>query len=137
MARGAPALQTVMVVDDDADIVDMTRLVLEGGGYRVLQARSGVDALQLLDQARPDLILLDINMPEMDGWQVLRALKVDDRTQDIPVAMFSIKMEVRDRLHGLQEGAYDYITKPFSYDELLGRVRKIFDALDRGRGGAR
>jgi len=79
------------------------------------------------------LILLDINMPEMDGWQVLKILKVDERTMNIPVAMFSIKMEVRDKLRGLQGGAYDYINKPFSYDELLGRVQRIFENLERGR----
>jgi DNA-binding response OmpR family regulator len=120
-----------MVVDDDPDIVDMTRIILEEGGYRVVPARSGPEALLILEQDRPDLILLDINMPEMDGWQVLRMLKVDERTTDIPVAMFSIKMEVRDKLHGAQEGACDYITKPFSCDELLGRVRRIFDSLGR------
>lgn len=124
---------TILVVDDDADIVDMTRLALEKGGYRVIPARSGPEALQVLEGTRPDLILLDINMPEMDGWQVLKALKVDDRTTSIPVAMFSIKTEVRDKLLGLQQGAYDYISKPFSYDELLGRVRRIFETLEQRR----
>ena len=123
---------TVMVVDDDADILDMTRLVLEGGGYRVVRARGGQEALRSLEEASPDLILLDINMPGMDGWQVLRMLKVDERTAAIPVAMFSIKMEVRDRLHGLQEGAFDYIPKPFSTEDLLSRVRRIFETLGRG-----
>jgi len=118
-----------MVVDDDADIVELTRLVLEGGGYRVVPASSGPEALRKIEQRHPDLILLDINMPEMDGFQVLRVLKVDERTQTIPVALFSIKMEVGDRLHGLQEGAYEYITKPFSCEELLGRVQRIFDTL--------
>lgn len=121
--------RTIMVVDDDADIVELTRLVLEGGGYRVVPASSGPEALRKIEQAHPDLILLDINMPEMDGFQVLRVLKVDERTQTIPVALFSIKMEVGDRLHGLQEGAYEYITKPFSCEELLGRVQRIFDTL--------
>ena len=123
---------TVMVVDDDADILDMTRLVLEGGGYRVLQARGGQEALRGLEEAAPDLILLDINMPGMDGWQVLRILKVDEKTTGIPVAMFSIKMEMRDKLHGMQEGAFDYIAKPFSCEELLSRVRRIFETLGRG-----
>src|SRR5258708_27156415 len=122
-----------MVVDDAADIGDLTRLVLEGGGYRVIAARSGPEALHMLQASRPNLILLDINMPEMDGWQVLKILQVDERTMNIPVAMFSIKMEVRDKLRGLQGGAYDYITKPFSYDELLGRVQRIFENLERGR----
>lgn len=123
---------TVLVVDDDPDIVDMTRLVLEGGGYRVLPARSGPEALQVLDQSRPDLILLDINMPDMDGWQVLRLLKLDERTTAIPVAMFSIKMQVRDKTMGMQQGACDFITKPFSCDELLARVRRIFDTQGGG-----
>lgn len=121
--------RTVMIVDDDADIVDMTRLVLEGGGYAVVPARSGPEALRVLEERRPDLILLDVNMPEMDGWQVLRLLKLDERTAGIPVAMFSIKTEVRDKVHGLQEGAFDYIAKPFSHDELLARVERIFGAL--------
>jgi len=121
--------RTVMVVDDDADILDVTRLTLEGGGYRVLPARSGAQALRTLEDSRPDLILLDINMPDMDGWQVLRLIKVDERTTSIPVAMFSIKMAVRDRLHGVQEGALDYIVKPFSTEDLLLRVRRIFDSL--------
>jgi len=121
--------RTVMVIDDDSDIVDMTKLILEGGGYEVIPAASGQEALRSLERARPDLILLDINMPGMDGFQVLRLLKVDERTSGIPVALFSIKTAVRDRLHGLQEGAFDYITKPFSCDELLGRVERIFQSL--------
>ncbi len=132
MRSGEPLPPTVMVVDDDGDILDMTRLVLEGGGFRVVPAASGPEALRTLEQSRPDLILLDINMPGMDGWQLLRMLKVDERTTSIPVAMFSIKMEVRDRLHGMQEGAFDYITKPFSCEELLFRVRRIFETLERG-----
>src|SRR5262245_22168045 len=120
--------ETIMVVDDDNDILDLARLVLEGGGYRVIQACSGADALRTLAGERPDLILLDINMPGMDGWQVLRLLKVDERTSAIPVALFSIKSQVRDRVSGLQGGACDYIAKPFECDELLGRVRGILEA---------
>ncbi len=128
--------RTVMVVDNDRDIVDLTRMILEGGGYRVLVAASGAEALHSLERDQPDLIILDINMPEMDGWQVLRTLKIDSRTSGIPVAMFSIKTEVRDRLQGLQEGAFDYITKPFSCDELIGRVHAIFESLAGGRKAA-
>ena len=119
--------ETIMVVDDDTDILDLARLVLEGGGYRVIQAPSGADALRTLARERPDLILLDINMPGMDGWQVLRLLKVDERTSAIPVALFSIKSQVRDRVSGLQGGACDYIAKPFECDDLLVRVRGILD----------
>src|SRR5262245_56533911 len=128
--------ETVMVVDDDGDILDLARLVLEGGGYRVIAAASGSDALQTLSGERPDLILLDINMPGMDGWQVLRLLKVDERTRAIPVALFSIKSQVRDRIQGLQGGACDYIAKPFAHDELLGRVRHILDSVRDGEVNA-
>jgi len=128
--------ETVMVVDDDTDILELARLVLEGGGYRVIPASSGADALRTLAGERPDLILLDINMPGMDGWQVLRLLKVDERTSAIPVALFSIKSQVRDRVFGLQGGACDYIAKPFECDELLGRVRGILDTVAGPGAGA-
>jgi len=128
-----PAPRSVLVVDDDCDILDLTRLVLEGGGYRVDAAISGLEALRRLEIVLPDLILLDISMPDMDGWQVLRALKAEERTAQIPVAIFSIKCEVRDRLQSLQRGAYDHIAKPFSCEDLLDRVRRIFDTLSPGR----
>jgi DNA-binding response OmpR family regulator len=122
-----------MVVDDDSDIVDLTRLVLEEGGYRVRSAGSGREALGRVSGDRPDLILLDINMPGMDGWQVLKVLKIDQATRDIPVAMFSIRGEVRDRVRGLQDGACDYVTKPFASAELLARVGAILRAVEQDR----
>jgi DNA-binding response OmpR family regulator len=124
----------VMVVDDDREIVEMTRMILESGGYRVIPAFSGEEALNRVGTERPDLILLDINMPGMDGWELLKLLKVDQETQGIPVAMFSIKFELRDKVLGLKEGAFDYITKPFSYDELLQRVARIFEKLSEVKG---
>jgi DNA-binding response OmpR family regulator len=125
-----------MIVDDDNDIVELTRLVLERGGYRVCSAGSGAEALSRVHGERPDLILLDINMPEMDGWQVLKVLKLDETTSAIPVAMFSIRGEVRDKVRGLQDGACDYVAKPFTYDELIGRVGAIFRAAEQGRASA-
>ena len=124
--------ETVLVVDDDRDILDLARLVLEDGGYRVIAAPSGEAALDQAAESRPDLILLDVNMPGMDGWQVLKILKVDERTQEIPVALFTIKSQVRDRVLGLQGGACDYIAKPFAQDELLARVRRILDGVRDG-----
>jgi DNA-binding response OmpR family regulator len=128
--------ETVLVVDDDRDILDLARLVLEDGGYRVIAAPSGQAALDHAAESRPDLILLDVNMPGMDGWEVLKILKVDERTQDIPVALFTIKSQVRDRVLGLQGGACDYIAKPFAQDELLARVRRILDGVREGQVGA-
>jgi DNA-binding response OmpR family regulator len=126
--------ETVLVVDDDRDILDLARLVLEDGGYQVIAAPSGQAALDAA-QSRPDLILLDVNMPGMDGWEVLKILKVDERTQEIPVALFTIKSQVRDRVLGLQGGACDYIAKPFAQDELLARVRRILDGVRDGQVG--
>ncbi len=131
---GRGQARRVMVVDDDEEIVEMTRLILESGGYQVTRALSGEEALKSVSSAHPDLILLDINMPGMDGWEILKMLKVDEETQGIPVAMFSIKFELRDKVHGLKEGAFDYITKPFSYDELLERVDRIFHRLSESGG---
>jgi len=124
----------VLLVDDDREIVEMTRMILESGGYQVTQALSGEEALREAASERPDLILLDINMPGMDGWETLKILKVDEGTREIPVAMFSIKLELRDKLQGLKQGAFDYITKPFSYDEILERVRHIFEKLGTSGG---
>jgi DNA-binding response OmpR family regulator len=124
----------VLVVDDDREIVELTRMVLESGGYQVFPAHSGEEALRSLPAVRPDLILLDINMPGLDGWETLKVLKIDEVTRSIPVAMFSIKLELRDKIQGLKQGAFDYITKPFSVDEILERVDRIFATLGAGGG---
>src|SRR5436309_14107621 len=124
----------VLLVDDDREIVEMTRMILESGGYQVTQALSGEEALRQAASERPDLIPLDINMPGMDGWETLKILKVDEGTREIPVAMLSIKLELRDELQRLKQGAFDYITKPFSYDEILERVRHIFEKLGASGG---
>ena len=122
--------RTILVVDDDAEIRDLAELVLRGGGYTVRKASSGWDALEAVRGERPDLVLLDVNMPGMDGWELLRLLKADELGRDLPVVMFTVKMEFRDKVHALQDGAYDYITKPFSYEELLGRIERIFQSLE-------
>jgi DNA-binding response OmpR family regulator len=106
----------------------MARLVLTGAGYEVATASSGREALRLARERTFDLVLLDINMPEMDGWATLRLLRADDAHEDLPVAMFSVKSEVRDKVSGLKDGAIDYITKPFGVDELILRVSRILDA---------
>ena len=122
--------RTILVVDDDAEIRDLAELVLRGGGYAVRKASSGWDALEAVRHEPPDLVLLDVNMPGMDGWELLRLLKADELGRNLPVVMFTVKMEFRDKVHALQDGAYDYITKPFSYEELLGRIERIFQSLE-------
>jgi DNA-binding response OmpR family regulator len=120
----------VLVVDDQGDIRDMARLVLTNAGYEVQTASSGREALALARAGSFDLVLLDINMPDLDGWATLRLLRADEAHDDLPVAMFSVKSEVRDKVAGLKDGAVDYITKPFGVDELVSRVARILAAAD-------
>lgn len=126
------AAPRVLVVDDQEDIREMARLVLIGAGYDVVAVGSGREALRFARESQFDLMLLDINMPEMDGWATLRLLRADERHDGLPVAMFSVKSEIRDKVAGLKDGAIDYITKPFGVDELTSRVSRILAA----HGGA-
>jgi two-component system response regulator MprA len=120
----------ILVVDDQAEIRDMTAKVLAGAGHAVETAGSGEAALRALRAAGFDLVLLDINMPGMDGWETLRLLRADESLGRVTVAMFSVKGEIRDKVQGLQAGATDFITKPFAVDELLERVARL---IARGR----
>ncbi len=122
----------VLVVDDQEDIREMARLVLSGAGYEVVTASSGNEALRLAREAAFDLVLLDINMPGLDGWATLRLLRADETHDALPVAMFSVKSEVRDKVAGLKDGAIDYITKPFGVDELVSRVSRILAGAGNG-----
>ena len=125
--------KTILVVDDEADILHFLELVLAERGYAVLTAPGGQQALAQARTHVPDLMLLDIMMPQMDGWEVLRLLRIDPRTAAIPVAMISARTDAKDRVQGLQEGAIDYICKPFSLEELLAKVDGIFAQLDATR----
>lgn len=118
---------TILIVDDEEDVLDLLTVVFEREGFRTLVASDGKTALTLAYDETPDVILLDVMMPAMDGWQVLRALKVDERTSRIPVAMVSARTEGRDKIIGLQEGAVSYVEKPFSTMELVTEVRAILD----------
>jgi DNA-binding response OmpR family regulator len=118
---------TILVVDDEDDVLNLLRVVLERDGHRILTASDGETALTLAYDERPDAILLDIMMPGMDGWQVLRALKAEERTRPIPVAMVSARTEGREKIIGLQEGAVCYIEKPFSTAAVVAEVRSILE----------
>jgi len=115
----------ILLVDDEEDILDFLELILEEQGYSVLKATSGRDALAAAQMNRPELILLDIMMPEMDGWEVLKLLKADEEVSHIPVAMLTARTEMKDKIQGLQEGAIDYICKPFATKELLDKLEII------------
>jgi len=122
---------TILVVDDEPKIVKQARDYLEKGGFQVLTAADGRSALAVANQGRPDLIVLDLNLPGMDGLDVCRALR---RASDVPIIMLTARVEETDRLIGLELGADDYVTKPFSPRELVARVRAV---LRRVRAGVR
>jgi DNA-binding response OmpR family regulator len=124
----------ILIVDDEADILHFLELVLRERGYEVTTAASGREAIELARKVRPDLMLLDIMMPQMDGWEVLKLLRVDELTAQIPVAMVSARTDPKDRVQGLQEGAVDYICKPFSLDDLIAKVEAIFAQPASRRG---
>jgi len=119
-------MKKILVVDDEDDILHFLEMVLREKGYHVTTASGGHEALTRAQIDKPDLVLLDIMMPQMDGWEVLKLLRVDEETRRIPVAMLSARTEAKDRVQGLQEGAIDYICKPFSLTELLGKIEAIF-----------
>jgi len=112
----------VLMVDDNPTNLQVLQATLEGRGYRLLAARDGASALAVTAKARPDLILLDIMMPEMDGYEVCRRLKSDPVTYEIPVIFLSALGQTEDKVKGLGMGAVDYITKPFQPEEVIARV---------------
>ncbi|OGD72502.1 MAG: hypothetical protein A2Y64_03130 [Candidatus Coatesbacteria bacterium RBG_13_66_14] len=124
-STASPETKLILVADDEPDIVTIVEMILRSQGYDVLKAANGLEALELAERHSPDLILLDIMMPDMDGWEVLRLLHVDPSTAEIPVAMISAKTGSRAKITSMQEGAVDYITKPFDSRELLTKVREI------------
>jgi len=113
----------ILIVDDDRKIVDLVRAYLEKDGYRVLAAYDGLQALELARQKRPDLIILDLMLPGMDGLDVCRILRGEGNK--VPIIMLTAKTTEADKLIGLDLGADDYVTKPFSPRELLARVRAV------------
>ncbi|MDQ1397965.1 MAG: two-component system, OmpR family, alkaline phosphatase synthesis response regulator PhoP [Acidimicrobiaceae bacterium] len=122
-------MSTVLVVDDESDIRELVRINLELDGHRVLLAADGPDALSKVQDDTPDLILLDVMMPGLDGWEVLGQLKADPRQalSQIPVLMLTARSDDMDRIRGGIEGAIHYITKPFSVAALRGEVSKALE----------
>ncbi len=112
----------IMVVDDDSNICELLRLYLEKEGYDTVVAPDGAAALEIFDTARPDLILLDVMMPRLDGWQVCREIR---KKSQCPIIMLTAKGEVFDRVLGLELGADDYVVKPFEAKEVMARIKAV------------
>ena len=112
--------EKILVVDDEVSIVDILKYNLEREGYRAVTAYDGYEALEVFDKERPDLVILDVMMPHMDGFQVCRKIR---EVSNVPVIMVTARAEEMDTVIGLEMGADDYVTKPFSMKELMARVR--------------
>lgn len=116
------ATEKILVVDDDTNICELLRLYLEKEGYTVSIANSGMEAVKVFSEYQPDLTLLDIMLPELDGWQVCREIR---KFSNKPIIMLTAKSEVFDKVLGLELGADDYITKPFEAKEVLARIKAV------------
>jgi two-component system alkaline phosphatase synthesis response regulator PhoP len=122
----------VLVIDDEAPIRLLCRVNLEAEGMDVLEAGDGPSGLDVARAERPDIVLLDVMMPRLDGWRVAEQLLEDERTSEIPIIFLTARAEFRDRARGLDIGGIDYVTKPFNPLELAPLVRELLDRLDRG-----
>ncbi|MFQ5917213.1 MAG: PleD family two-component system response regulator [Candidatus Binatia bacterium] len=117
--------RTIMVVDDNPDIVTIVKTILEVKGYVVQSAFSGQEVLNLLEEQKPDLIILDVMMPQMDGLEVLTRLKGDPGTASIPIILLTAKVQYEDVLGGYKMGADYYITKPFTSTQLINGINLL------------
>lgn len=126
-------MTTVLVIDDEAPIRLLCRVNLEADGMDVLEAGDGPSGLDLAREHRPDVVLLDVMMPRLDGWGVAEELLEDERTSRIPIIFLTARAEFRDRARGLDIGGIDYVTKPFNPLDLAPLVRELLDRIDRGQ----
>jgi len=122
----------VLVIDDEAPIRLLCRVNLEAEGMQVIEAPDGPSGVDKAREETPDVILLDVMMPGLDGWRVAEQLFEDDRTLAIPIIFLTARAEFRDRARGLDIGGVDYVTKPFNPLELAPLVQSLLDRLDRG-----
>ncbi len=119
-------MSTVLLVDDDPALADLTRIWLERGGYTVQRAHDGPEGLAALAQdPLPDLVLLDVMLPKLDGFEVLRRLRADERTRELPVVMITTFSRDKDVERGRSLGASDYMVKPLMEEEFLRRIRRF------------
>ena len=122
----------VLVIDDEAPIRLLCRVNLEAEGMRVIEAADGPTGLEAARTLLPDVILLDVMMPGLDGWQVAEELLDDEMTSGIPIVFLTARAELRDRARGLDVGGIDYVTKPFNPIELASLVRNLLGRVERG-----
>ncbi len=125
--------KTILIMDDDANILQVAGFALKKAGYEVVYARDGREALSVFAEAKPDLVVLDVMMPEMDGTEVC---KIICSQSEVPIIFLSSRDDEIDRIIGLELGGYDYVTKPFSPRELAARIKAVFRRMENLGGGA-
>jgi DNA-binding response OmpR family regulator len=118
-------MDRILVVDDDRDIVRLVRSYLEKAGFQILSCYDGNSALQMLRTERPQLLILDLMLPDRDGWDVARLVRANEQLAGMPIIMLTARVEDNDKIHGLEIGADDYITKPFNPREVVARVKAL------------
>jgi DNA-binding response OmpR family regulator len=119
----AEVKQKILIVEDDLDVADMLNAYFRVQGYEIFTVNWGEDGVRACQSSRPDIVILDIRLPDIDGYEVARRLRSDRRTADIPIIFLTEKRDRSERLQGLELGADDYITKPFDVQELRLRIR--------------
>ena len=122
------ATKRILCIEDETEMIDLIRLILSRRGYEVQGANGGKEGIELVRKEKPDLVLLDLMMPDMDGWEVYQQMKADEKTRDIPVIVVTAKAQSIDKVLGLHIAKVDdYIAKPFSPQELLTSVEEVLD----------
>ncbi len=116
-------MKKILIVDDEADIIEILQFVLETNGYQCLTALDGEEGLKLARETHPDLIILDVMMPKINGYKISRLLKYDNKYKDIPIIMITARSQEEDKIIGEETGADEYITKPFQVEYVLEKVK--------------
>ncbi len=128
----------ILIAEDERDIRDLIVFTLQFGGFEAVAVSNGAEAIELVPKEKPDMILLDVRMPKMTGYEACKVLKSDPKTADIPVVFLSAKGQENEVKDGMEAGAMAYILKPFAPDELVGRIKKLLEkAKQDAKGGAK
>ena len=122
-----PASKKILIVDNEQDIVETLKFILEAQGYTCFCAYNGEDGLNKAKEIMPDLIILDVMMPKINGYKISRLLKYDNKYKDIPIIMVTARSQEQDKLIGEETGVNEYISKPFELEEILAIVKKYLD----------
>jgi len=123
----------VLIAEDDREVMELVRVYLQKEGFQVSTAADGETALESVEAAAPDLLVLDVMLPKLDGWAVCRRIREDEATRHLPIVMLTSRGEEMDRVLGLELGADDYVTKPFSPRELVARVKAVLRRTGEGK----